>query len=182
METLRCMQALVVAQTTRARAHRARTISEPKPNQNQSTYRKSTENDSFKHMYNEMDISIKIVEMDVCGNSRSRNSSANHELYEHRDCNAESMAYDYPLYPNYMANTESSRAKLRSHSAPKQRPVRMQRSSSLVGVTVKDYQYPCSIKLDKSTVSLKDSECGSTSTMLTNSNYCTSFLAYDVTS
>ena len=94
---------------------------------------------------------------------------------------------------NYPAKKQKSRAKARSQSAPKSRPdsyerqpsrrrasiegrnvpkpVRMQRSSSHVGVTAQNYQYPCSIKLDRSIVS----ECGSTSTVLTNtnSNYCT---------
>ena len=86
-----------------------------------------------------------------------------------------------------MANTESSRAKARSQSAPRQRTdalerlpsrrkqgtppraaarMHLQRSSSLAG----NYSSPWSssaARLDVSAASLKDSECGSTSSVLT---------------
>lgn len=49
-ETLRCMQALVIAQA-KASAQRARTVSEGKTNQKQSPCRKTTEDNLFMHVY-----------------------------------------------------------------------------------------------------------------------------------
>ncbi|RWW25873.1 hypothetical protein GW17_00009760, partial [Ensete ventricosum] len=65
---------------------------------------------------------------------------------------SQSLCCGYSDYPNYMANTESSKAKVRSHSAPKQRSDRhdplAQRSSSLhANFSIK--AYPGSGRLDR---------------------------------
>lgn len=56
----------------------------------------------------------------------------------------------------------------------------MQRSSSHLGSAAQSHLYPWSITLDKSSMSLKDSECASTSTVLTNTNCCRSLVSYEV--
>ncbi|KAL5225684.1 hypothetical protein ABZP36_012323 [Zizania latifolia] len=75
------------------------------------------------------------------------------------------------------------------------RSIKMQRSSSHVGVppaAAHGYhhqmyhqydQYPWSLKLDRSSASLKDSECGSTSSILTAAttvSYCRSLVGFEV--
>ena len=79
----------------------------------------------------------------------------------------------------YERQPSRRRASVEGRNVP--RPVRMMRSSSQVGVTAQNYQYPWSIKLDRSSVSLNEIEGGgSTSTVLTNSNYCRSLVSYSV--
>ncbi|CAH8313111.1 unnamed protein product [Eruca vesicaria subsp. sativa] len=227
--TLRCMQALITLQA-KAREQRIRMIgdSPTKPTNPRTSIHKTR----IHNLYHVNEENIKIVEMDTQSNFYSPAPSAITDMSPRaysshfEDCNSFNTAqsspqcsrfkeyyngdslssYDYPLFPNYMANTQSSKAKARSQSAPKQRPpeiyekpttgrrrssmeaprngvpraVRMQRSSSQLGKESQSHQhhhhhhqhYPwMAIKLDRSHISLMESECGSSSTVMTNTNY-----------
>ncbi|KAG2554592.1 uncharacterized protein LOC120647232 isoform X2 [Panicum virgatum] len=225
--TLRCMQALLAAQShLRLRAQRMRVLQEhchhqppppPRP-------RHSPQHPRHRRSY-EMDRSCeenaKIVEVDIGEPARRDAAKDRHLLVEHhhgRCSPAPSAATELSpraysghfdelsvatarsspqrgsaaseACPSYMANTESSRAKARSQSAPRQRTdalerqpsrrkgtpprgAKMQRSSSVAGGGGQSSPWSAGLRLDASTASLKDSECGSTSSVLTAATvYC----------
>ncbi|KAM0880031.1 hypothetical protein ACQ4PT_033846 [Festuca glaucescens] len=236
--TLRCMQALLAAQS-QLRAQRMRFLQEHQPHQTPPPRpRPSPQHPRHRRSSYEMDRSsddsAKIVEMDNGEQPARRGrvkSGDRHfstvEYHQHggrcspapsamtelsprasswhvEDHLSFGTAHSSPHsqtqnaselpFPGYMGNTESSRAKARSQSAPRQRAAdalerqpsrrkgaehrslprgaRMQRSSSQqqAGSAPRPSffrPWSTSVKLDSSTASLKDSECGSTTSVLT---------------
>ncbi|KAK3000543.1 hypothetical protein RJ639_020732 [Escallonia herrerae] len=112
---------------------------------------------------------------------------------------ADTTSHSDQFERNYMANTESSKAKVRSHSEPKQRPKQSskqknRRTASNEGIAdIEDAQsqhsslrsssqknhHPWLMKLYRSTKSIREIECDSTSTTTNDSSYSKTLISYE---
>ncbi|KAK3011788.1 hypothetical protein RJ639_011776 [Escallonia herrerae] len=115
---------------------------------------------------------------------------------------ADTTSHSDQFERNYMANTESSKAKVRSHSEPKQRPKlsskqKNRRTASNEGIAdIEDAQsqhsslrsrdssqknhHPWLMKLYRSTKSIREIECDSTSTTTNDSSYSKTLISCEV--
>ncbi|XP_062209960.1 protein IQ-DOMAIN 19-like isoform X2 [Phragmites australis] len=228
--TLRCMQALLAAQfQLRAQRMRVLQEHHPPPPRPRQSPQHPRHRRSYE-MDRSCEENAKIVEMDIgepvrraaakdrqffvehhgrCSPAPSAMTELSPRGYSsHFDEFSLATAQSSPqhasaaseLCPSYMANTESSRAKARSQSAPRQRTdvlerqssrrkgtpprsAKMQRSSSLVGAAARGVgQSPWSsaVRLDASSALLKDSEYGSTLTAATVYSRARSLVGFEV--
>ncbi|KAG6475985.1 hypothetical protein ZIOFF_065219 [Zingiber officinale] len=80
----------------------------------------------------------------------AKTQSSPHYLSSISVPDATTHPYDCPFFPNYMANTESSRAKVRSQSAPRQRTDTIERQMSRRRPSVEGRNIPRSMKMQRS--------------------------------
>lgn len=131
----------------------------------------------------------------------NRISQQNYSVFDHNHIRvpqspkveySDTTSHNSQFVHNYMANTQSSRAKLRSHSEPKQRPLKQKtkRSPSFGGIDStpdnkklnqssngKKSQQPWLIKIYRAAKSSKDIDFKSNGIGTSSSSYCRTLTA-----